>query len=222
MEDFWNASTKNKYNLRYRQSRSYSPYSEFFSDWKQEKDGVTNLAINAFYRFDEIMEPLFHATNISGERRDWLFDIYMHYLIELEFRSGMTQTEWKVHSVMKQVERGRYREEIAQIYRELNEREKYYVAHLLMKQELTGASVEKFAESLSVLLENGIVYKNKFQEKVLMLYVGKRENTLDQRKIRLATELFEPLGYGLTVFWDKHFAVVDENQTMEIDEIELI
>ena len=222
MEDFWNASTKKKDKVRYRQSRSYSPYSEFFSDWKQEKDGITTLSINAFYRFDEVMEPLFQSKVIDGEKRDWLFDVFMHYLIELEFRSGLTRTDWNVHAVMDEMENDRYGREITKLYQELSDREKYYVAHMITKQERTGASVEKYAEVLSVLLENGIVYKNKYREKTLLLYVGKRENTQDKNKIRLAEELFQPLGYDLVTFWEKHFAVLDEKQTMEIDQIELL
>ena len=222
MEDFWNTSTKRKDQVRYRQSRSYSPYSEFFSDWKTVKDGVTYLSINAFYRFDEVMEPLFHASAINEKQRDWLFDVFMHYLIELEFRTGATKAERDVHLMMDEIKNGCYRNEIARIYQGLSDKEKYYVAHLVMKQKETGESVFHFAEALSVLLENAIVYKNKFDDKNLLLYVGKRENAFDQGKIRLATELFEPLGYRLTVFWEKHFAVLEEKQTMEIDEIELL
>ncbi|MBO4749966.1 MAG: hypothetical protein J5546_06570 [Lachnospiraceae bacterium] len=222
MEDFWNLSTKNKDKVRYRQSRSYSPYSEFFSDWRTQKDGLTYLSINAFYRFDEIMEPLFHASSITDAQREWLFDVFMHYLIELEFRSGTTKADVDVHLMMDEIKNGRYRNDMAEIFRELSNKEQYYIAHMAVKQEETGASVLKFAEALSVMLENAIVYKNKHQEKTLLLYVGKRQNAADQRKIDLITELFAPLGYNLTVFWEKHFAVLEEKQTMEIDEIELL
>lgn len=222
MEDFWNISVKHKNAVRYRQSRSYSPYSEFFSDWREEKNGLTYLEFNAFYRFDDIMEPLFGDTELTIPQRDWLFDVYVHYLIRLEFRGGLTRKEREIHSMMERLRDGAYRREISEIYERLSDKEQYYVAYLLSKQEKTGASVTKYAEALSVLLENGIVYTNRFQEKVLLLYVGKRENDLDKKKIQLVTELFQPLGYDLTVFWEKHFAVLDEHQTMEIDQIELI
>ena len=187
-----------------------------------QRDMGFDAIARRIYRFDEVMEPLFQSKVIDGEKRDWLFDVFMHYLIELEFRSGLTKTDWNVHAVMDEMENDRYGREITKLYQELSDREKYYVAHMITKQERTGASVEKYAEVLSVLLENGIVYKNKYSEKTLLLYVGKRENTQDKNKIRLAEELFQPLGYDLVTFWEKHFAVLDEKQTMEIDQIELL
>ena len=41
-------------------------------------------------------------------------------------------------------------------------------------------------------------------------------------KINLLVQLFQPLGYTLRIFWDKHFAVVGQAQTMKTDGIELL
>lgn len=222
MERFWNRAARDKDKIRYQQAKSYSPYSEFFGGWVEEKQGLTYLTFNAFYRFDDIMEALYEETPIRTEHRNLLFDLYVHYLIELEFRTGLTQREYDVHDAMKRMEAGEYGETAAELFSSLSAKEKYYVAHMMLHQERTGASVEKYVDVLTALLENSIAYKNRFHPKELLLYVGNRENERDQKKILLINELFQPLGYCLKVFWDKHFAVLNEKQTMEIGKIELL
>lgn len=222
MEEFWNRAARDKGKIRYQQARSFGPYSEFLGDWMEEKQGLTYLTFNAFYRFDGIMEALYGEMPMRAELRELLFDLYAHYLIELEFRSGLTRREYDIHNLMKRMEEGEYGETAAELFLSLSAKEKYYVAHMMLHQEKTGASVEKYVDALTTLLGNSIAYQNKFHTKELLLYVGNRENEGDQKKILLINELFQPLGYCTKVFWDKHFAVLDEKQTMEIGEMELL
>ena len=222
MEAFWDRAARDKRTIRYQQAKSYSPYSEFFGEWMEEKQGITYLTFNAFYRFDEIMEELFEETGLPPKQRDFLFDLYVHYLIELEFKSGLTHAEFEIHDVMDRILDGTYGDEVSKCFRRLTEKEQYFVAHALLQQEKAGASVKKYVGVLTTLLGNSIAYKNKFDVKELLLYVGNRENERDQERIEMINELFQPLGYGLKVFWEKHFSVLDEKQTMEIDEIELL
>lgn len=222
MEAFWNRAARDKDRIRYQQASSYSPYSEFFGEWMEEKQGVTYLTFNAFYRFDGIMEALFEKTELKIAHRDFLFDLYAHFLIELEFKSGLTKREFDVHDMMEAIINGEYGKTVARQYRLLDEKEKYYVAHELFSQEKTGASIERFVSVLTTLLGNSITYKNKFKVKELLLYVGNKENKNDQERIEMTKELFQPLGYSLNVFWETHFSVLDEKQTMEIGEIELL
>ena len=67
-----------------------------------------------------------------------------------------------------------------------------------------------------------ILYKNKCREKQILLYVSNNENTEDAEVIALVQELFLPLGYELDIFWEKHFAVIGQEQTMQLDEIKLL
>lgn len=54
------------------------------------------------------------------------------------------------------------------------------------------------------------------------MYVSNNENTEDAEVIALVQELFLPLGYELDIFWEKHFAVIGQEQTMQLDEIKLL
>lgn len=72
------------------------------------------------------------------------------------------------------------------------------------------------------VLHNGIVYKNELNKKELFIYISCKKNEEDISKIRLVRQLFEPIGYKSRVFWEQHFAVFGEKQTLRMDEIELI
>ena len=221
MEEFWNIA-RQRDRVRYLQASSYGPYSEFSANWKDQKGDTTLLSFNSFYRYDEIMQPLFNERFQDPEVRDWLFDIYVHLLVELEYLNGATTGEFATHRFIRKIKNAEYGERLAGIFEKMTDNEQYFVADLLVKQSRTGESVDKYGKALVELMPNGILYKDKFHTKQLLLYVNQKENRTDLDKIYLVNELFCPLGTSLRVFWDKHFAVLGEEQTMELGEIELI
>ena len=222
MEKFWQRVAENKENIRFYQSNSYSPYSEFSQNWMKEEHGITQLGINGFYRYDGIMQSLFSGDKINRKWKEWLFDIYMHYLTEIEYRTGLTIQEFQVRRYWNDLERGIYGDEIKEIFVTLSSDNKYYIAHTLWRQSESRESVDKFAEALVTVLNCGIVYKNKWKQKQLLFYTNVKKNDKDMAKLKLVQQLFQPLGYSLHVLWEHHFAVVGEEQTMTIDEIELL
>ncbi len=222
MEDFWKRVKKQKENIRFRQAINYSPYSEFAGDWMEEQGEITRMSINSFYRYDSIMQPLFGNKEVDKRWQEWLFDLYMHYLTELEYRTGTTRQELEMRELATDLQKGIYGVSVREGYKELTEEEQYYIVHTLYRQRITRESVEKCADVLVTVLEDGILYKNREREKQLLLYLNKKENDKDVKKIGLICELFLPLGYDLRVFWENHFAVIGEKQTMTVDGIELL
>ncbi len=222
MKELWRRVAEGKENIRFRQASSYSPYCEFSDSGIEEMQGVTRLSVNAFYRYAPIMEPLFASKELTKEQREWIFDIYMHYLTELEYRKGATIQELEIRDIQSKLCNGIYKEAVRMAYELLDQEQRYYVSHMLQCQQRTRESVEKCADVLVTVLRDGIVYKNENNEKQLMLYINKRENEQDKAVIDMVCDLFLPLGYELRVFWENHFAVIGETQTMRLDEIELL
>ena len=117
MEELWNTISRDKDKIRYHQAESYSPYSEYaMNGIQQTPDGITHITMNSFYRYDRIMQPLFGNQNISEKHREWLFDIYMHYLTALTYKSGVTYQEYEVRQRWSAIEWGEYGEQIRSIY----------------------------------------------------------------------------------------------------------
>lgn len=222
MEEFWRKVSEDKQKIRFQQATNYSPYSEFSRNWIKEEMGVQTLSVNAFYRYDAIMERLFSSKNVTKKQQDWLFDIYMHYLTELECRNGMTRQEFNIRDIQEALINGTYGKKVQEAYTLLDKEEAYCVAHMLERQEKTRESIDKCAEVLVTVLHDGIVYKDENSKKCLLMYLNKKENERDQAVIDMVCELFLPLEYDIRVFWENHFAVLGESKTMMINEIELL
>lgn len=222
MLDFWHRTIDNKEKVRYQQAKVYSPYCEASKNSIKEERGITYLSVNGFYRYSAIMEPLFAKRGVSEEHKGWLYDIYMHYLTILEWRRGINCQEYEINKVRKELEAGKYGESIAETYELLPREDKYYIAHMLYQQQKTRESIIKFSDVLVAVLNNGIVYKNQNQEKQVLFYINSKENIKENKIIDMICELFLPLGYELRVFRETHFGVFGEEQTMRIDEIELL
>lgn len=222
MEDFWKVVSKEKENIRFKQATSFSPYSEFSPNWLQKNGSVKEVTLNGLYRYDAIFEPLFGNEELDSETKGWLFDIYMHYLTELEYRKGMTGQEIKVRECMAELEEGVYGEKNALIYRQFDNNDRYYIANALVQQYERNESLYLFCDVLVAVMHMGVVYKNKENPKEILIYLNDRKNNMDEQKIEFIKELFLPLGYQMRVFWENHFALVGYSQTMKIDEIELL
>lgn len=122
---------------------------------------------------------------------------------------------------MQALEKGCYGAEICRLYRNLGMDEKYYINDGLYRQANTRESVLLFAEMLVKIVGFGTVYKNLLEKDEVLYYAGKRKDKETEEKIRLVRLLFLPLGYTLRIFWETHFGVLGEEQTMELGAIEL-
>lgn len=223
MDEFWKTVSKGKENIRFRQAEVYSPYCEVsMGGIEQINDQITRITMNGFYRYESIMQPLLGKNGVTEKQKEWIFDIYMHYLTELEYRSGVTYQEYVLRCCWNDIEKGWYGDNIREAFQSLTEDEKYRVAHSLYQQSMSRESVERFTDTLVGVLHNGIVYKNKFNEKELYLYMSNKKNEYDISKIDLIKQLFQPIGYELRIFWGYHFAVMGQEQTMQMGEIELL
>lgn len=222
MLDFWHRTIDNKEKVRYQQAKVYSPYCEASKNSIKEERGITYLSVNGFYRYSAIMEPLFAKRGVSEEHKGWLYDIYMHYLTILEWRRGINGQEYEINKIRKELELGKYGENIVATYELLAREDKYYIAHMLYQQQKTRESINKFSDVLVAVLKNGIVYKDQNQEKQILFYINSKENVKENDIINMICELFLPMGYELRVFRETHFGVFGEEQTMRIDEIELL
>ena len=212
MEDLWKAVRNGKENIRFRQRTQASPYIEADRrDITKMEDGVCQIRINGMYRFADVICPLLQADDVDEKLRAWLFDVFLHYLTCIAYREGFSVHEYK----------GCYGAEICRLYRNLGMDDKCYINDGLYRQANTRESVLLFAEMLVKIVGFGTVYKNLLEKDEVLYYAGKRKDKETEEKIRLVRLLFLPLGYTLRIFWETHFGVLGEEQTMELGAIEL-
>lgn len=222
MEDLWRAVRCGRDNIRFRQRAQASPYIEADRrDITKTEDGVWQIRMNGMYRFEDVIGPLLQEDDVSEELRAWLFDVLMHYLTGIAYREGFSVHAYKVRQYMEDIEKGCYGGEIRQLYRNLGMDDKYYINDGLHRQENTRESVQLFADMLVKLVGFGTVYQNLLDADEILYYAGKRQDKETEEKIRLVRLLFLPLGYTLRIFWETHFGVLGEEQTMQLGAVEL-
>lgn len=221
MEKVWEFLHENSENIRYQQTEYFSPYYEVSKESvKTEMNKTYQVSFNAFYRYEEVFEALFDM-DIKDKYKKTLFDCILHYLVCQEFQAGVTKEEYRIRHYWKHMETGRYGEQVQEVFRSLPKEKKHFLARTLYKQSRLQASVYLFANSVTGMLENCVVYRNKIEPTVVLVYIQEK-NISNQQKILMALkELFLPLNYTMRIFQEKHFGVIGAEQTMETDEIEI-
>jgi len=81
---------------------------------------------------------------------------------------------------------------------------------------------EIFIQLVKGLYENAIIYAGKDRAEAIYLYLGKAETERERKRIHFLVDTFLPLNEQVAIFYDKHFGIMDLEETMQIDKILLI
>ncbi len=221
MNKIWEFLHKNQEKIRYRQAEYFSPYYEVFEEAiKMEKDHIYQVSFNSFYRYEEVFESLFDM-DIKEEYRELLFDCILHYLVGQEFQLGITRNEYYIRNYWKSIERGVYGENVQDIFASLSKEKKHFIARTLYQQSQMQSSVYLFARTVTGIIDNCVVYRNKIQPTVILVYIQEKNISFQQKMLTALEKLFLPLNYTMRIFQEKHFGVIQAEQTLEIDQIEI-
>lgn len=221
MNKIWEFMYENQEKIRYRQTEYFSPYYEVSQESiKEMEDQTWQVSFNSFYRYEKVFESLFDL-DIKEESRTLLFDCILHYLVCQEFKLGITGEEYNIRQYWAAIEQGVYGDAVQHMFQGLSKEKKHFIARTLYKQSRLCASVYLFARTVTGILDNCVVYRNKIQPTVILVYIQEK-NISNQEKILLALEeLFLPLNYTMRIFLEKHFGVIEAEQTLEMDQIEI-
>lgn len=222
MEDIWNRIIENPATVRYKQADFFSPYCEsVVGSIKHLDDGNDEIIMNTFYRYDEIFLSLFERTDMNDKIRDWLLDCMMHLLTRLELRNGVNGQEYQLRTKWQEIENGVYGRKMQENFKSFSEDKRYLASWFLVQQERNGESVTLFSKALISILQDGVIYKSEENPKELILYMGKEDNTQNDKEIEFAKEAYLPFDYQVRVFWNHSFGIVENDRCMQIGNIEI-
>lgn len=210
------------------QAEEYSPFFEQSFACINETcihSGV--LEVNLLYRFADIFQDLLNTESCGIEEseyeefRRYLIDIMLHVLLFSDLRHGLTRREIYISRLLEELRDGTYWMEAAKDFALIEEDKQNRLAALLLIQIETGSSLNRFRSALRILYPDAILYQLKEEGKKLILYLTQKEDDQGKRIIRLAQDLFLPIGFELRVFWKYHFGIIGVEATMQLDEIAL-
>ncbi len=205
------------------QSPVYSPYYEqAFTAMNTKEIDHTSIPINSFYRFEEIFSALLGPDLIGYETfKQYLFDLLIHYLIEIDLRQGLSKRAFYTHKVKRDVSEGLYGENAKFYFKFFNQHQQVILSEFILYQFEAGTSILLFSKVIRAIFPKAIVYKNNSVLGQLLVYIGEKKDEKQEALIQFMTETFLPLNFTIRLFWEHHFGILDVAETLELGDIEI-
>lgn len=212
MEYLWQQYDKNnKYVIA---QNLLSPYSEV--------QGIVDgcIEVNPLFRFEKIFRSLFSNNDsvLDINLKKEIENILIHYLTDLDFYYGMHKFVLEEEQIEKEIERVFYGEKIKNIYTNLSKKEQMIILNLLNYKNKIDNKKSLFCEAVRKIFPKAIFYFYKEKRKFL-LYIAENDTEENIDKMLLIEDLFLDNICSLEVFWNKHFGIIGENNTMSINNI---
>jgi hypothetical protein len=229
-----------KEQLTFVKAKSYSPYMELafedlnktvLADYDERK--TTNphsrsrrttyeIEVNPYYRFFEIFRDMYSIDdNEYAELKAVLFDLLIHHLADTDSYMGMSKGEFYKGFLLEDIKSQYFGEKTYQQLKVFKEAEQQYLlARILMLYEL-GESLLLFKETIHTIYSNSAIYINKREKEEILIYLGVNKSKRQEEKLSFLLDFFLPVKYEIRVYWDKHFGVIGEDETMRMGRIVL-
>ena len=218
-----------KKDLFFKQASIYSPwYEQSFSQLNKTEIDDSVIEINALYRFNHIFKELLH-TNIKDdpsnalmqEFSEYLFDIFIHALSEVDLKHGLTKREFYVRKIRQELLAGQFGKNAMQALHTMNTKLQHEIANELLTQMQTGSTLLSFRRAMNMTFSGCFIYQSKFNCKELFVYLGRKEKDQYRKQFEFVMDAFLPLGFTAKVFWEYHFGIIGVDATMSTDNIAL-
>ena len=155
------------------------------------------------------------------ETREYFFDIFMQYMIQIDLRQGYSKKEYYYKFILKEILNKFYSEQNIEAIKYFNKDEVYLIFCFVIRLYNCGSSLFLFKQIMRGLYKKSIVYASNDYVDEYLIYIGKKETEEERKKINFIVGMFLPINFKIHLFWENHFGIIDIDETMEIDEIVL-
>lgn len=181
------------------------------------------IEVNPCYRYFKIFRELFDI-NLQEDKeiRDVLLDILLHFLGELDLKSGIVKEEFIKLFLLRDIENRVYGHELAENIKEFEKRELDTILNGILTLSKAGSSLFLFTKIIKNIFNSSIVYMNKNINKTLYIYLGVEKTKENISRISTVINTFLPINVSVKLFWDIHFGIIGIEDTMMINEIVVV
>lgn len=218
------AEKTDKQDLRFVLAKAPSPYVEVsFAELNVAELEDKPVAVNPLYRFSAVFEELFAPDNREYEKLKEIFlDVFLHYVAETDLLSGMHKQEYYFWFLLEDLQSGVLGRSAADTLLLFDQRERRLIVTALLRLYRSRYYGEIFRQLIRELYENAIIYAGRDKADAAYLYLGRPETEPERKRICFLIDTFLPIHEDVRVFYDKHFGILDVEETMQIDKILLI
>lgn len=199
----------------YRRDAFY--FSDTVPAFPFEERGGEGNGINFLLRFSKIFFPLFKS--LEPENRREVENIFYHFLAQLDRVCGKHKFSFVEELLEQELAKNFYGEHAGDIFRQLTSNEQRKIARLLRLQEECVGQNLFFREAIQEFFPGAKIYFYK-DEKKFLLWLPQPENPKRKRLLELLTILFLEISCKPPeIFWKNHFGIIDEPETMLLNQI---
>ncbi len=214
-----NKGDRNK--LRFVEASTPSPYMEVsVLNLNQESPEDDRVEINPLYRLADVFGTLFDR-NIAGmeQTREQLFDICLHYLVQLDLREGLSKEDFYCRLASDDIKEGRYGARTAYRFALFEKAEQKRIVRSYLQLLKTGNYLEEFRRILTQLYPYACIYENNETAYELLIYLGIKETETERERVAFLREMFLPIQENVHWFYEHHFGIIGVDETMALDEM---
>lgn len=209
-------------DIQFRQARSYSPYielaEEFLNITRLEEPCLVEL--NPNYRFQKVFQELFHPDVTDYPAlRGGLFQLLIHQIGENDIRAGMTREEYYKKMLGRAFADGDYGAGKKEAYALFQGSEREILLEGLLTMYREGDSIELFRRVMTALIPRCIVYGSNDNPYEILIYVGRRQTEMLEKKVQFVIALFLNIRYQPELYYEYHFGIIGMEETMQVGEI---
>lgn len=212
-------------SLKFVQAKIHSPYMELAFEnlnlGSLPEDNV--IEVNECYRFYEIFKDLFNINvQENKELREVLLDILLHYLGEMDLKSGLSKAEFYKIFLIRDIVNGAFGDKLAKNINCLKKEELDAFLNGLITLYKTGVSLQLFNKTLRNIFEKSIVCSNKENPKRIYIYLDEEKTKKSEKKIDIIVDTFLYINMKPFIFWKQHFGIIGLDSTMKINETVMV
>jgi len=205
--------------IRFAQTKTHSPYMEVaYEELNREHLDEAPVEVNAYYRFSAIFDHLLDGLGEYPQFREFLYDILMHYIAEINMREGLCKSEYHGLFLREDVKAGRFGREFREVFKTFDRHQVRFVVESMVRLYRLGSSITLFRTVMRQLYPKSLIYLDVVERRELLVYIGKKETPELKKQVDFLLSLFVPFDYIIHLFWDVHFGIIGVNETLDLDD----
>lgn len=211
----------NRNALRFIEAYNPSPYMEVsVTDLNVDSPDDEGIEINPLYRLQDVFGVLFDR-NIKGmeQTRALLFDICMHYIVQLDLREGLSKEDYYCKLAENDIRNGGYGIHAAKRFMLFTKAEQKTILRSYLQLLKTGNYLEEFRKTLAGIYPHAFLYENNETAYELLVYLGVQETEEERERASFLREMFLPIQETVHWFFERHFGIIGVDETMTVDEM---
>lgn len=207
MKYIWqNYSAENNFCV---ETKPLSPYLEVGNI------GEKILGVNPIPRFHEIFSPLFEYN--STEKFKPLEYCLLHYLAELDLKSGLHKVSAFEHLLDKEIREKIFGERARELYLSLREDEQRIFLIYLRRHEAAHGLRNFFFDATQLFFPETKFYFQEWERKLLFC-IPVKENEHNKNLMELLIFFLLDMGIAYEIFWNSHFGIIGNEETICLDD----